>query len=144
MNATTDSGKRSARRAAAMATLGAYILFSPFFVQVLKFDLPFVRPWIMFRDVGLGVLKGEFSYTDETGETMRLAPLDVAQLSRYPLNEQFYRFDRLVLNDEQFSRFVAGFCAKHPDGRLSYAGKVGAGRSWRAVELTDLCRGAVE
>ena len=128
-------------RTALFAAIAAYILLSPLFVQVLGVETKIIRPWIMFKDVGTGVLKGEFIATTASGETLRLSPLDVLGSSRYPIRAQPYRFEKLVFKDEDLIRFAAGWCAGHRAAYvdLRYEGRVGAGKSWRPLSASGLC-----
>jgi hypothetical protein len=128
-------------RTALFAAIGAYILISPLFVQVLGVETKIIRPWIMFKDVGTGILKGEFIATTVSGETLRLSPLEVLGAARYPVRIQPYRFDKLVFKDEHLIRFAAGWCAAHRGAYadLRYEGRVGAGKSWRPLAASGLC-----
>lgn len=133
-------------RTAVFGALAAYILVSPFFVQVLGVDATFIRPWIMFKDVGVGVLKGEFVFTAKDGGVQHLSPLDVLGEERYPVRAQAYRFEKLVFKDEDVARFTSQFCAEHAGDYedLRFEGKVGAGAAWRPVSIGGLCAGAVK
>jgi hypothetical protein len=126
----------------AVAALGLWILISPALVQLAGLNLPFVRPWIMFKEVGIGVLKGEFIATYTNGAEERLTPLQVLGMPRYPVARQAYRFDRLVFRDADMARFAAGFCASRAGqiADLSFKGRVGAGPGWRRIEMSDLCK----
>ncbi|NWG92325.1 MAG: hypothetical protein HXY21_07420 [Parvularculaceae bacterium] len=133
-------------RTGVFVALAAYILLSPLFVQAFGVETKIIRPWIMFKDVGTGILKGEFIATTAAGETYRLSPLDVLGAARYPVRVQPYRFDKLVLKDGDLIRFAAGWCAAHRAEfvDLRYEGRVGAGKSWRPLSASGLCAAAVQ
>lgn len=139
--AALDEATSRNLRTAMFAALAAYIAGSPFLVQVAGFDLAFVRPWIMFKEVGIGVLKGEFAFTSKDGATTTLTPLEILGLERYPVHAQTYRFKKLVFEDRDLGRFAADFCAKHQDdyAGLSFRGRVGSGASWRTLQADDIC-----
>ena len=127
-------------RGGVFAALAAYVLISPVFPQMLGSDFGFIRPWIMFRDVGVGVLKGEFVFTTRSGATERLTPLEILGADRYPVRRQPYRFDGLVFSDADIARFAAPFCAaRAAEGAdLRFEGRVGAGASGRAASVGGL------
>jgi hypothetical protein len=128
-------------RAIAFSALALYIGLSPFFVQVAGLDLPFIRPWIMFKEVGVGVLKGEFEFSSKDGAATKLTPLEILGLERYPVEAQTYRFKHLVFTDAGLKEFAADFCRLHEENYadLSFRGRVGAGASWRPIAASDLC-----
>ncbi len=131
-------------RRALFAALAAWILFSPGLAQLAGIELPFVRPWIMFKDVGIGVLKGDFVATSLNGAEVRLTPLQVLGRSRYPIEAQPYRFENRVFADKDVKRFVADYCARQ-EGRIAdlrFEGRVGAGPSWRPLVVGGLCERA--
>jgi hypothetical protein len=126
-------------RAGGFAVLAAWILFSPALAQLFDVKAPIIRPWIMFKDVGVGVLKGRFILQNADGSEAVLTPLQVLGRDRYPVERQPYRFDRRVLRDADLSAFAAEFCAAREGADLRFEGKVGAGASWRPLAAGNLC-----
>lgn len=143
---TRDQELARTLRAAAFSAIAAYIIASPFLVQIAGLNLPFIRPWIMFKEVGVGVLKGEFEFTSKDGSVARLSPLEVLGLDRYPVHAQTYRFKKLVFEDAHIERVVADFCGQRRGdyAGLSFRGRVGAGPAWRPLTADDLCKGGAE
>ncbi len=67
------SDRRAWGRAAAFVLIAGWILLSPAYVQILGRRSRFVRPWVMFRGSGVGLVDAEFYLRQPDGT---LVPLD--------------------------------------------------------------------
>lgn len=143
LGATHTGEIASTRRAPAVRLLAfcaiaAFVLLAPMFPHVFNIHGKLLRPWMMYSDVGVGLLKGDFRI-EQAGATRTVAPLELMGLERYP-RLRHYRFEQRVLHDGDLGRIAATYCATLPAGaRLSFGGAVGTRNGWRPLKADDLC-----
>ena len=112
----------------------------PFFPQVMNTGSPWLRPWVMYAGVGVGVLKGDFTATYADGSSSTLTPLEILNLENYH-KLRVFRYSHRVYNEVDLRRVVSPWCAAQ-SGQLSdlaFRGKVGLGRGWADVDVSGLC-----
>ncbi len=117
--------------------LAGVVLFGPGLRQALDLHTPLLRQWTMFSGIGVGVLKGEFEVTDASGTTIRMRPLDVLELQRYPLVRSFL-FDRLVSEPGDLRTFGARLCNDQTT-RVAFHGHTGTRQGWVPLDVDDIC-----
>lgn len=119
--------------------LAAFILLGPAPGQLFDQRSPWLREWIMYSDVGVGLPKGVFIVQDASGPVEQHTPLQAAGLDRYP-KITHYLFDRRVHAEADLARFAADLCATlQPGQHLSFEGVVGTRQGWVAMPVTDVC-----
>lgn len=97
------------------------------------------RPWIMYSEVGVGILKGRFIVTVPGGERSEMTPLGLLGLQSYPV-QRHYEFDRRVFAALDLKRFAAELCLTLPEGvTLSFDGSVGTRAGWKPLAADDIC-----
>lgn len=120
--------------------IALFLFLGPAPGQLFGQHSPFLREWIMYSGVGIGMPKGIFSVHDQTGEVTDYTPLQAAGLERYPPISH-YKFDRRIFAAEDLSRFAAPLCARlSQDQRLSFDGAVGTRIGWVQVTQDDVCQ----
>ncbi len=128
----------------AFAALAAFILLAPAPGQLFDQHSPWLREWIMYSGVGVGIPKGVFVVHDETGGTAELTPLAAAGLERFPRIPHYY-FEGRVFEPAHLARFATSICADLPVGqRVSFVGDVGTRHGWTAMPVEDVCNGDVQ
>lgn len=117
-----------------------FILLGPAPGQLFGNHSPWLREWVMYSGVGIGIPKGVFTVQDGTNPSLEYSPLQAAGLEQYP-RIAHYTFDRRVFDVSDLSRFAAPLCADmSADQRVSFSGYVGTRRGWVPVLANDLCQ----
>lgn len=125
-------------RRTVFAGLSVFILLAPALPQIFGIHSVFLRPWIMYSNVGAGALKGSFTLTLPDRTVSELQPIDLHGGNNYP------RY-RPVYGAESLREFAAEFCAGLPEGAaLTFEGARGSRHGWIAIGGQDLCAGAPE
>lgn len=137
---TAAPRRATVARRAAFCVVGLFILLAPMFPHLFDLRSPFLRPWMMYSDVGVGILKGGFRVDD--GVSRRdLSPLQVMGLERYPRLRHFL-FEHRVHDSADVARLAEPFCATlGPGARLSFEGAVGTRQGWRPLQVNNVCAG---
>lgn len=139
--AATHADREAAPRRLAFLLLALFILLAPALPQLFGATGLFLRPWVMFSGVGVGLLKGEFVVTGPDGVEARLAPHEALGQARYS-RAMATRFGYHVLSDEDLKRVSAGLCARIGAGRrLSFDGHRQWLDGWRPLADDDICGG---
>lgn len=135
-----DDASISARlRELAFLGIAVFILLGPAAAQVLHYKTFWLRGWVMYSEVGVGVLKGQFHLFSPGEKPRELSPLKVLGLDQYPFLRH-YEFDRRVNTPQDLKRFAEAFCnGLRPGQTLSYRGQVGTRQGWRVFEVEDIC-----
>lgn len=129
-------------RRSLFTVLAAFILLSPAAKQVLGYEAPWVRSWVMFSGVGVGILKGSFTTRTQDGAARELTPLEVLDLPRYPMMRS-YLFPQMVMDEDGLRAFAAPYCERvGAHEHLSYRGLVGTRNGWKPLEASDICASA--
>lgn len=132
------NGKRGSVRAAYLA-LAIFIVLGPAVTQVFGYRTVWIRPWQMYRDVGVGILRGEFVLTRKGEEIGRETPLEFFDLRRYP-EINHYRFDKRVRAEEDLARVAEERCEMLEIGVvLGFEGYRGAVQGWAPLSIPDIC-----
>jgi len=128
----------SLRRYAFFA-LAAFILLGPAPGQLFDKRSPWLREWVMYSGVGVGLPKGVFTVHDASGPVADYTPLQAAGLERYPLIVHYF-FDKRIFEDADLTRYAAGLCeGLLPGQHLSFDGVVGTRKGWVPMPVTNLC-----
>jgi hypothetical protein len=126
-------------RRAGFWTLAGFILLTPAVWQVFGHHSIWLRPWVMYSGVGVGILDGTFVLRTPDGAPREMTPLEALGLERYPPIHH-YAFDRRVGEDGRLDAFAGQLCETLPPGaRLSFEGYVGTREGWRALSVEDVC-----
>jgi hypothetical protein len=100
---------------------------------------PWLREWIMYSGVGVGIPKGLFTIHDESGPIADLTPLEAADLERYPKITHYY-FSGLIGQAADLARFAEPLCSGLPQGQwVSFSGYVGTRQGWAKMRMDDVC-----
>ncbi|MEL6324272.1 MAG: hypothetical protein AAFQ84_08605 [Pseudomonadota bacterium] len=120
--------------------LAAVIGLGPLLPQTFEIGEPWLRPWVMFSRVGVGVLQGEFEANWTDGTTTTLAPLDVIGIRGYFKWRQADKAVYVQKPDDIYD-VVSEFCNGHESRlqRLSFTGRVGGFEGWVPLHSDDLC-----
>jgi len=131
-----------------LSTLLRHIAFGLFTVliylgpapgQLFDSHSPWLREWVMFSGVGVGIPNGRFVVRSEDGVEAILTPLEAANIERYPLILH-YLFKNRIFAEDHFARFAAPLCATVPDTSfVSFDGAVGTRQGWRPVQIENIC-----
>ncbi len=127
-------------RRRAFLALAAFVLLGPAPGQLFGQHSPWLREWVMYSGVGVGIPKGVFMVHDETGAmAAEYTPLAAAGLDRYPRMTHYY-FEGRVWEPAHMARFAALLCSDlSPGMRLSFAGQVGTRQGWAPMPVDDVC-----
>lgn len=126
-------------RRVAFFGVAAFLLLGPAPGQIFGAHSPFLREWIMFAGVGVGIPKGVFTLHTADGEALPLTPQEVAGVTSYP-QIRHYLFDKRVFEDADIKLFSGRICDRATEGeRLSFDGFIGTRLGWRAVSVDDIC-----
>ena len=126
-------------RLALVACAGLFIMFGPAVGQIFGWHSIYIREWVMFSGGGIGVLKGTFTLHRPDGAAVRMTPLDVLGLKRYPgaLPDQF---DHLIFEESDLRGYASRVCDPVArTARLAYHGLVGTRQGWRPLDVEDVC-----
>lgn len=135
-------GAFRAARGAGFALLAAFILLSPAPGQLFGAHSPFLREWVMFSGVGVGIPRGDFIVARDGREVARRTPLEALGLAAYP-QIRHYAFEERVVEDADLARFARALCEEAGEGgRVGFVGSVGTRQGWRPIEVEDVCRAA--
>jgi hypothetical protein len=126
-------------RRIAFLAVAALLLLGPAPGQIFGAHSPFLREWIMFAGVGIGIPKGVFTLHAADGAALPLTPPEVAGVTSYP-QIRHYLFDKRVFEDIDIKRFAGRICDQAVEGeRLSFDGFIGSRLGWRPVSVDDIC-----
>lgn len=121
--------------------LAAFILLGPAPGQLFGKHSPWLREWVMYSGVGVGILDGSFTASQEDGTQTVYSPLQVAGLDSYPMIKHYY-FDNRVFVPEDLGKFAANLCETlEPGGQLAFDGYVGTRQGWQVLKQDNVCRG---
>lgn len=125
-------------RRAVFCAFALFIALAPMFPHLFGLRSPLLRSWMMYADVGVGILKGSFRV--DTGESAsEIQPLQVLGLERYP-RLRHHLFKHRVREADDLAPLAATYCATLPAGaRLSFDGAVGTRQGWRPLKVADIC-----
>lgn len=120
-------------------TLAAFILLGPAPGQLFGKHSPWLREWVMYSGVGVGLPKGVFTVHDLSGPVSEYTPLQAAGLEQYPQIVHYF-FDKRIFEDADLTRFAANTCeALLPGQHLSFDGVVGTRKGWVPMPVANLC-----
>lgn len=126
-------------RRIAFCLILAFIYLGPAPGQLFGQHSPWLREWIMFSGVGVGIPDGTFIVTAPDGSTEAFTPLEAAGLDQYPIIWH-YQFDRRILKKDQFEQFATALCDEAPATHdVSFDGAVGTREGWRAAQVDNIC-----
>lgn len=126
-------------RRSAFFALAAFILLGPAPGQLFDQRSPWLREWIMYSDVGVGLPKGVFAVHDASGPVAEYTPLQAAGLERYPRIVHYF-FDRRIFEQAHLTRYAADLCETlSPGQRLSFDGVVGTRKGWVPMPVANVC-----
>ncbi|MGF1551606.1 MAG: hypothetical protein ACFBWO_03775 [Paracoccaceae bacterium] len=126
-------------RTVGFVAVAGFVLLSPAVYQLFGYHTIWLRPWVMYSGVGVGVLDGEFVVRTDGEATRRLTPLEAFGLDRYPLS-YYYRFEQRVDGPETIGELAAPTCKQlSPGEALSFEGAVGTRRGWAPLAVRDVC-----
>lgn len=130
---------RVALRRYAFVGLALFILLSPAPGQLFGQHSAWLREWVMYSGVGVGLPKGLFVLHDEAGIVAEYAPLAAVGLDRYP-HIPHYFFPGLVTEPAHLARFATELCSGIQDGeRVSFTGAIGTRHGWTPMSSEDVC-----
>ena len=131
-------GKTALRRYAFVG-LALLILLSPAPGQLFGQHSAWLREWVMYSGVGVGLPKGLFVVHDEAGIVAEYTPLAAAGLDRYPQIVHYY-FPGRIAEPAHLARFATDLCAKIEEGqRISFTGDVGTRQGWMPMSSENVC-----
>ncbi len=126
-------------RRVAFVAVAAFLLLGPAPGQLFGAHSFFLREWIMFAGVGVGIPKGVFTLHTADGAALPLTPTQVVGVTAYP-QIRHYLFDKRVFEDADIKLFAGRVCDQAQEGeRLSFEGFIGTRLGWRAVSVDDIC-----
>lgn len=129
----------SISRRVAFLAVAAFLLLGPVPGQIFGAHSVFLREWIMFAGVGVGIPKGAFTLHTVDGAVQPLTPTEVAGLTSYP-QIRHYLFDKRIFEDADIKLFAGRICEQAGEGdRLSFEGFIGTRLGWRALSVDDIC-----
>ncbi len=119
--------------------LAIFIVLGSAVTQVFGYSTIWIRPWQMYRDVGVGILRGEFILTRKGEEIGSETPLEFFGLTRYP-EINHYRFDKRVRAEEDLARVAEERCETlEPGVVLGFEGYRGTVQGWVPLSVPDIC-----
>lgn len=128
-----------AGRAILFLVLGAFILLGPAAGQIFGYRSAWLRSWVMFSEVGVGIQKGEYRLTGADGTVSVLSPLEIIGITRYP-PIRYYEFEKRIGGPADLHSFGEAFCAGLSAGQtLSFDGAVGTRAGWKPVSVANVC-----
>lgn len=132
------AGKRL--RHVCFTAIAAFILLGPAPGQLFGKTSPWLREWVMFSGVGVGIPKGQFTVNDANGSDQgSYTPLAAAGLDRYP-RMSHYRFENRVFASGDMAGFAAPLCASLAPGQhVSFEGWVGTRQGWAEMSIETVC-----
>lgn len=107
--------------------------------QLFNSHSPWLREWVMFSGVGVGIPYGRFVVRHEDGVETIHTPLEAADIEQYPLILH-YLFESRIFATEHFAHFAAPLCATVPEtSSVSFDGAVGTRQGWQPVQIENIC-----
>lgn len=138
-NAKTERLAVSPFRRFMFGGLATFILLAPAMPQVFGHGNPIFRPWTMYSVVGMGLLQGEFTIT-QNGSDEVLTPSEFLNLPRYKLAMRLTQ-PYLVFGEDDLRARIEEYCARNRvDASISFKGEVALVRGWKALSLTRGCK----
>ena len=107
--------------------------------QIFGSHSPWLREWVMFSGVGVGIPNGRFVVRHEDGAETMHTPLEAADIEQYPLILH-YLFENRIFATEHFTHFAAPLCATAPEtSSVRFEGAVGTRQGWQALKIENIC-----
>lgn len=120
--------------------IAAFILLGPAPGQLFGHSSPWLREWVMFSDVGVGIPKGHFTVHDANGSDHgSYTPLAAVGLNRFP-RITHYHFENRIFAAGDMAGFAAPLCANLAPGQhVSFEGQVGTRQGWADMSIENVC-----
>lgn len=127
-------------RRALFTACAMFILLGPAPGQLFGNHSAWLREWIMYSGVGIGIPKGMFTVQGGADDGAVYTPLQAAGLERYP-RIAHYSFEQRIFDPSGLARFAAPLCASlSDDQRLAFSGHVGTRQGWEPLADPDVCQ----
>ncbi|MEM9911770.1 MAG: hypothetical protein AAF922_13395 [Pseudomonadota bacterium] len=126
-------------RRSAFFLLMAFIFLGPAPGQLFGWHSSWLREWVMFSDVGVGIPDGTFTVAHADGTTETHSPLEAVGLESYPLIRH-YLFEGRVFEASDLAKFATELCTQAElASSVSFKGKVGTRNGWQPMQAEDIC-----
>jgi hypothetical protein len=131
---------RNLLRAVGFATFLILIIWGPFATQVLNSQNALYRPWVMFGEVGVGLMDIDFMQVDDSGEPAKLDRFDILG---YDGKEDAPEWLWLIDSDEDLDLVISALCqALGESADLRIEGRVANKGGWEDIDFSkeNLCK----